>query len=263
MSHATPPVVIGPKRPRSDGGFLWETIVNGPVRSRRLGTSLGLNLTPLGSKLCTFDCPYCECGFNTDRAAGARWPSPDEVAHALRRTLERLPAPPAWITFAGNGEPTMHPRFPVVVDRVLEVREELACPARVGILSNGLAAHQPAVRDALLRLDARMMKLDPGPAQGVNGVAYDAERLADAYRGLKPYTVQAMVARGRDWDGSGDAAVAAWLPLLVRADPDAVQLYSLDRAPADPEVQNVSRERLDAMAGAIREVLPRCVVEVF
>src|SRR5919106_3805473 len=252
-----------PKRTRPDGGFLWETMVNGPVRSRRLGTSLGLNLIPHGSKLCTFDCPYCECGFNTARAPGARWPSPDEVAHRLRRALERLPAAPDWITFAGNGEPTMHPRFPVVVDRVLAVRDELVPRTQAGILSNGLSAHRPAVRDALLRLDGRMMKLDPGPPDRVNGATYDAEGLAASYRGLKPYTLQAMVARGGDWDGSGDAALAAWLPLLVRADPDAVQLYSLDRAPADPEVQNVSRERLDAMAGAIREVLPRCVVEVF
>src|SRR5688572_32571034 len=86
-----------------DGGSLWESIVYGPVRSRRLGASLGLNLLPLGSKLCSFNCPYCECGFNTPRAPDSRWPSPDEVAHALRRALERSATAPDWITFAGNG----------------------------------------------------------------------------------------------------------------------------------------------------------------
>jgi len=267
MADATPnPLglpLLGPKRARTDGGFLWETIVNGPVRSRRLGVSLGLNLIPLGSKLCTFDCPYCECGFNTHKAADARWPSPDEVAHSLRGALERLPRAPDWITFAGNGEPTMHPRFPVVVDRVLTARDDLARAARVGILSNGLAVGKPPIRDALLRLDARMMKLDPGPPERVNGLRYDAERLVMDYRALKAYTIQAMVVRGTDWNGASEASLAAWLPSLAAADPDAVHLYSLDRPPADPRLQHVSRERLLAMASAIREVLPRCAVDVF
>lgn len=266
MADATPQPGLplwGAKRARADGGFLWETIVNGPVRSRRLGMSLGLNLIPLGAKLCSFDCPYCECGFNTHKAADTRWPSPDEVAHSLRRALERLPRVPEWITFAGNGEPTMHPRFAVVVDRVLAARNDLARAARVGILSNGLAVGKPAIRDALLRLDARMMKLDPGPPARVNGLRYDAEQLVMDYRALKPYTIQAMVVRGTDWDGASDASLAAWLPLLAAGDPDAVHLYSLDRPPADPRLQHVSRERLLTMASAIREVLPRCVVDVF
>ncbi len=262
MPDATPPPV-GTKRPRPDGGFLWESIVNGPVRSRRLGLSLGLNLIPARSKLCTFDCPYCECGFNTPRERESRWPSPDEVAHALRRALTRLPAPPDWITFAGNGEPTMHPRFAIVVDRVLAMRAELAPGARVAVLSNGLAAGKPAIRDALRALDARLMKLDPGPTDRVNGVRYDAARLADSYRALKPCTIQAMVTRGNGWDGGSEASFAAWLPLVVRADPDAVQLYSLDRPPADPTLQNVPRERLEEMARAIRSALPRCHVDVF
>jgi wyosine [tRNA(Phe)-imidazoG37] synthetase (radical SAM superfamily) len=242
---------------------LWDSMVFGPVRSRRLGTSLGLNLTPRWSKLCTFDCPYCECGFNTPKSPESRWPSPDEVAHALRRALARLTAPPQWITFAGNGEPTMHPRFAVVVDRVLAVRAELVPAARVGVLSNGLAVGKPVVRDALLRCDARMLKLDPGPAARVNGVAYDADRLIAAYRAVKPYILQAMVTKGADWDGASDESLGAWLPLVTRAEPDAVHLYSLDRAPADPTLQNVPRERLLEMATAIRQALPRCDVGVF
>jgi wyosine [tRNA(Phe)-imidazoG37] synthetase (radical SAM superfamily) len=246
-----------------DATPLWETTVYGPVQSRRLGVSLGLNLLPQRSKLCSFDCPYCQCGFNTPKAEGSRWPSPDEVVHSLTRALARLTALPDWFTFSGNGEPTLHPRFAVVVDRVLAVRAEFAPKTRLGILSNGLTAGQPAVRAALLRLDARWMKLDPGPMEQVNGARYDVERLATDYRGLKPYTVQAMVVRGRDWDGSSDESVAAWLPRLMRADPDAVQLYSLARPPADAGVHNVPRERLDEMAMAIRKALPRCRVDVF
>lgn len=247
----------------ADATPLWETTVYGPVRSRRLGTSLGVNLTPLRSKLCSFDCPYCQCGFNTAKADGARWPSPDEVAHSLSRALARAAAPPDWITFSGNGEPTLHPRFAVVVDRVLAVRAEVSSQTRVGILSNGIAADRPAVRAALRRLDGRMMKLDPGPMEKVNGARYDADRLVTSYRTLKPYTLQAMVVKGREWDGASPESVAAWLPLVVRAAPDAVQLYSLARPPADPTLQNVPRERLEEMAVAIRSALPRCSVAVF
>src|SRR5258705_7359676 len=141
----------------ADATPLWETTVYGPVRSRRLGVSLGLNLLPQRSKICSFDCPYCQCGFNTPRAAGSRWPSPDEVVHSLTRVLARLPAPPDWITFSGNGEPTLHPRFAVVVDRVLAARAEAAPQARVAILSNGLTAGQGSGRGAVLRVRAPLM----------------------------------------------------------------------------------------------------------
>jgi wyosine [tRNA(Phe)-imidazoG37] synthetase (radical SAM superfamily) len=263
MRDATPLRRWGANQPRADGGFLWESIVNGPVRSRRLGVSLGLNLLPAGSKLCTFDCPYCECGYNTRRVPGSRWPSPDEVAHALRRALARLPAVPDWITFSGNGEPTLHPRFPVVVERVLAVREELAPRAGVGVLSNGLAAGQPAMRAALGALDARIMKLDPGPMERVNGVRYDVNRLVASYRALKPYTIRAMVTRDEDWDGASPETVAVWVGLLARADPDAVQLYSLERTPADPALQKISRERLSDGSRHPVKTLPQCLVEVF
>ncbi len=260
MPGATPRPSFGGRRPRDDGGLLWDGIVTGPVSSRPFGSSVGVNLTPARSKLCTFDCPYCECGFNTPKGDGSRWPSPDEVAHQVRRALERLPDRPAWITISGNGEPTLHPRFSVVVDRVLAARDALAPRVRVGVLSNGLAASQGSVRDALRRLDGRFMKLDPGPAAHVNGAPYDVERLLASYRALKPYTVQAMIVRGPGWDGAGEAA---WLPLLGRAEPDAVHLYSLDRPPADPGVEKVPRHRLIEMARAIREAIPRCVVEVY
>jgi wyosine [tRNA(Phe)-imidazoG37] synthetase (radical SAM superfamily) len=242
--------------------FLWDGIVTGPVRSRRFGNSLGINLLPARSKLCSFNCPYCECGLNTPRAAGSRWPSPDEVAHQLRRALAGLPALPDWITVTGNGEPTLHPRFPVVVDRVLAARDASAPRVPVGILSNGVTAGRGPVRDALRRLDGRFMKLDPGPSERVNGVPVEVDQLVASYRALKPYAVQAMVVRGPGWNGGDEAALAAWLPLLQRADPDVVQLYSVDRAPASDTMERVPPERLSEMADAIREALPRCVVEV-
>ncbi|HJQ66389.1 MAG TPA: radical SAM protein [Gemmatimonadales bacterium] len=241
----------------------WESVVYGPIRSRRLGNSLGLNLIPRHAKLCELDCPYCSCGFTTVKAADTRWPSPDEVAHQLLRALERLPHPPDWICFSGNGEPTLHPRFAIVVERVLAVRDAWVPDVRVAVLSNGLAAGRPPIRDALRRLDARIMKLDPGPRERVNGAPFDASRLAADYRALKPVTIQVTVVRGSDWDGSSPESLAAWLTVVRVADPDVVQLCSIDRPPADATVQNVPRERLLTMAATIREALPRSVVDVY
>jgi len=244
------------------GTFLWDGIINGPVRSRRLGVSLGLNLVPPRSKLCTFDCPYCECGRDTPKAPGARWPSPDLVADALRKTLARMEAPPDWITFAGNGEPTMHPRFPTVVDRVLELRDRLAPGVRVTVMSNGLSAGRPVVRDALNRVDQRLMKLDPGPVELVNGVAYDRGRLVEDLRGLVDVTVQAMVVEGPGYSGAGEAEVEAWLAALARLQPKAVQVYSIARLPADARVTPVARGRLLEIAARARRVVSG-TVEVF
>jgi hypothetical protein len=107
---------------------------------------------------------------------------------------------------------------------------------------NGPVRSRPAIRAALGTLDARIRKLDPGPTERVNGVRYDVNRLVASYRALKPYTVQAMVTRGKDWDGASPENVAAWLGLLARAEPDAVQVHSLARAPADPALQkNIAR----------------------
>ncbi len=251
-----------PGNNKLEGTFLWEGIINGPVRSRRLGVSLGLNLIPLHSKLCTFDCPYCECGRNTPKAPHTRWPSPDLVADALRKTLERMDAPPDYVTFAGNGEPTMHPRFPLVVERVLDVRAALAPAARLCAMSNGLTAGRPAIRAALDRLDERLMKLDPGPVAEVNGVAYDRARLVEDLRGLSDVTVQAMVVEGPGYSGASDEAVGEWLTALKRLQPRKVQVYSIARPPADMRVRRVARERLEEIAARARTVISGRV-EVF
>lgn len=246
----------------ADATPLAGAIVYGPVHSRRLGLSLGIDLLPPRSKLCELDCPYCDCGFTGPRAPRDRWPSPDEVGQALRRALERSATAPDWITLSGRGEPTLHPRFAVVVDRVLAARDALIPAVRVAILSNGLAARVPSIRDALRRLDARIMKLDPGPPRRVNGADVDAEQIARSYQALAPMTVQAMVVRGPGWDGSSDAELAAWLPLVVLAQPEAVQLTTLSRPPADSGITNVPRERLQRMAAAIAEALPRAIVRI-
>lgn len=243
-----------PSTGKREGSPLWARIINGPVRSRRLGLSLGLNILPPGSKLCSFDCPYCECGFNTPKAEGAGWPSPDVVADALAKTLTLTGLRPDWVTFAGNGEPTLHPRFAQVVDRVLAARDATRPGLKVGILSNGLAAGSAEVRGALDRLDARMMKLDVGGFERVNRAGVDADRLVANYRALTDVIVQAMVVEGPDLS-IGEPDIAAWLALLARIRPAQVHVYSLDRPPADRSLKAVARERLVEIADRARAVV--------
>ncbi len=156
----------------------------------------------------------------------------------------------------------MHPRFPLVVERVLEVRARLAPGAKVCAMSNGLAAGRPAIRAALDRLDERLMKLDPGPLLEINGVAYDRSRLVEDLRGLVDVTVQAMVVEGPGYSGESDESIEEWLRALARMQPKAVQVYSIARPPADARVTRVARARLERIAERARSVISGRV-EVF
>ena len=142
---------------------LFHDIIFGPVHSRRLGLSLGVNLLPLSSKLCSFDCIYCECGWNAEHPGGRRFNSREDVRTQLEATLRRMAAdstPPDVITFAGNGEPTMHPDFEAVIGDTIALRDALCPAAKVSVLSNATQIHRDSVRRALLRVDNNILKLD-------------------------------------------------------------------------------------------------------
>ena len=141
---------------------LYESVIFGPVRSRRLGLSLGVNLLPLHDKLCSFDCIYCECGWGKP-GAKPRFNSRETVRRLLREKLTEMVAagtPPDVITFAGNGEPTMHPEFGGVIDDTIAVRDELCPSAKISVLSNATMIGRETVREALLKADNNILKLD-------------------------------------------------------------------------------------------------------
>ena len=141
---------------------LYPQIIYGPVRSRRLGLSLGVNLLPLEAKLCTFDCIYCECGWNGENAGSRRFNSREQVAAALESTLVAMAADsqlPDVITFAGNGEPTMHPDFEGVIADTIALRDKYAPTAKISVLSNATQLHREGVRNALHKVDNAILKL--------------------------------------------------------------------------------------------------------
>jgi wyosine [tRNA(Phe)-imidazoG37] synthetase (radical SAM superfamily) len=240
-------------------------IIYGPVRSRRMGLSLGLNILPVGIKLCSFNCVYCQCGWSTERVdeealARHRFPSAHEVAEALHASLQELKSAgtrPDSITFSGNGEPTLHPDFRGVAAAVLEVRDHAMPGARVDILSNAAHLGRPGVIEGLNLLDERHMKLDVGSDEGIRGVnlplvRVKVEDLVRDLARLKDFHLQAMFARGR-WDNSGPEAVAAWVEVVRRLKPKKVHLYSVDRVPADAGVEGVDRARLEEIARQVAD----------
>ncbi|MBO7110207.1 MAG: radical SAM protein, partial [Prevotella sp.] len=142
---------------------IYPSPIFGPVHSRRLGLSLGINLLPADGKVCSFDCIYCECGFNEAHRPNLPMPTRQEVAEALEQRLQQMQAEgrmPDVLTFAGNGEPTCHPHFAEIIDDVIALRDKYCPEAKVSVLSNSTLIHRQQVHDALLRVDNNILKLD-------------------------------------------------------------------------------------------------------
>ena len=142
---------------------IYPSPIFGPVHSRRLGVSLGINLLPEDGKVCSFDCIYCECGFNADHRAKKPLPTREEVRTALEARLldmQQNGPKPDVLTFAGNGEPTAHPHFPEIIEDTLMLRDKYFPNAKVSVLSNSTFIYRPAVFDALNKIDNNILKLD-------------------------------------------------------------------------------------------------------
>ncbi len=242
---------------------LQRGIIYGPVKSRRLGRSLGINLSPTRRKFCPLDCLYCHYGrtrlHSTDVARYRDlFPISSAVVTALRGALA-TGINPAYVTFSGNGESTIHPDFPQIVKEVKPLVQKLAPKARLAILSNSVMVSSGEVVQALNELDVRIMKLDAGNAatfarinRPVPGVSF--ERIVKGLSGLREVTVQTLFAAGT-YDNSSDADVADWLDCLRIIRPIEVQIYTCDRSPAEKKLKKVSRERLAEIAATASQQL--------
>lgn len=253
---------------------LFDDIIFGPVRSRRLGLSLGVNLLPTESKLCSFDCIYCECGWNAEHRGERRFNDRTAVRERLGEVLAELVAagtPPDVITFAGNGEPTMHPDFEGVIDDTIALRDRLCPAAKISVLSNATQLHREEVCRALDRVDNNILKLDSAfdrtvrrmnrPQQPAYTVAATVERLK---RFSGRFILQTMFLRGtcdgEPIDNTTEAEVRAWLALVAETQPRQVMAYSLDRDTPCTTLERISREELQRIAAEVEALGIPCSV---
>jgi wyosine [tRNA(Phe)-imidazoG37] synthetase (radical SAM superfamily) len=241
---------------------LHDEIAYGPVRSRRLGRSLGLNVFPPGRKICNFNCAYCQYGWTRTDAQAVEpelWPTPAAVAGAARRALQELVDAGGRvdrITLAGNGEPTLHPEIGEIVERIRVVRDDVLPSARIAILSNGGTLDRPAVVAALLRLDDACLKLDAVDPVVMRRLNHPRGTLPtpDLLRVVPRVTIQSLFTRDprARIDNTTTGAVEAWLGALRIIRPMAVHLYTIDREPAWSALQRVPRPELEAIARRVR-----------
>jgi len=239
---------------------LQKDIIYGPVKSRRLGFSLGLNLLGPEAKQCTFNCVYCQYGW-TPKAPGPGSPpgipSSEEVLKALEEALTRLTSMPQYITFSGNGEPTLHPDFPGLVDGVIRLRDRLAPQSRVAVLSNSSTISRDEIYRALARLDVRIMKLDAGTEgtyRRFNRVMtdLDLEAIVRGLASLGQVTIQTLFAEGPSGNWS-PAEIESWIDRLKAVGPESVQIYTLARSYPSPDIGAVGREDLERLGQRLRE----------
>lgn len=246
-------------------GITYPAPIFGPIHSRRLGISLGINLMPPDGKLCTFDCIYCECGFNRDHRPSLPRPTREEVATALEAKLREMAqagTAPDVLTFAGNGEPTAHPDFPHIIDDTIALRDRFFPEAKVSVLSNATMIFRPEVHAALLKVDNNILKLDTASAAYVNRVdrplaPYSSERTVEALASFGGHVIvqtifMAGTSCGQSVDNTTEAYVEPWLQALRRIRPSKVMVYTIDRETPDPDLRKASPEALDHIAELVR-----------
>ena len=255
--------------------IIYPSPVFGPVHSRRLGISLGINLLPADGKVCSFDCIYCECGFNEDHRPTLPLPTREEVAAKLEKKLQQMAAEgqlPDVLTFAGNGEPTCHPNFPEIIDDVIRLRDQYCPKAKVSVLSNSTMIHRQAVHDALMRVDNNILKLDTVDPIYINKVdhpngTYDVNLIIDRMKAFNGHIIiQTMFMRGEvrrqesgdrrqesgdrsreSVDNTGEEYVCPWLEAVKAIKPQQVMIYTIDRETPTEGLLKATREQLDAI----------------
>ncbi|MDE6083583.1 MAG: radical SAM protein [Muribaculaceae bacterium] len=249
-----------------DQTVLFHSSVFGPIHSRRLGVSLGINLLPDDGKVCSFDCVYCEAGYNAQGTGTTGLPAREKLRNDLEAKLHQMKAagePLDVITFSGNGEPTLHPQFPEIIDDVIALRDKEYPEAKVSVLTNSTRIFDPKVAEALEKVDNNILKLDSAinPTmrlidQPVSG-DFTVEKVVDALRRFSGTgIIQTMILRGEHNGKKIDNTTPEEIDALIEAykaiRPREVMIYSLDRSTPEEKLQKVSREELEKIADRIR-----------
>ena len=265
--------IFVPKEKKYMATVIYPSPIFGPVHSRRLGVSLGINLLPADGKFCTFDCIYCECGFNADFRPHQKLPTREEVRSALENRLldmQQNGPKPDVLTFAGNGEPTAHPQFAGIMEDTLALRDKYFPEAKVSVLSNSTFIHKPEVFDALNKVDNNILKLDTIDAAYINKVDrptghYDVKQVIERMKAFKGnLIVQTLFMKGtfkgQSVDNTTDEYVLPWLEVVKEIAPRQVMIYTIDRETPAPDLLKATHEELDRIGELVREAGIPCSV---
>ena len=245
--------------------IIYPSPIFGPVHSRRLGVSLGINLLPADGKVCSFDCVYCECGFNGDHRPSLPLPTREEVAAALETKLQQMTAEgrlPDVLTFAGNGEPTCHPHFAEIIDDTIALRNWYCPEAKVSVLSNATQIHRPQVHDALMRVDNNIQKLDTVSKEYIRRIdrpqgTYDVRQVIEGLKAFNGHVIiQTMFmqgdAAGKPVNNTDDEYVLPWIEAVKEIRPQQVMIYTIDRETPTQGLQKANHEQLDRIASMVK-----------
>lgn len=245
---------------------IYSSPIFGPIKSRRLGVSLGINLLPGDGKVCSFDCLYCECGFNAERRPKQKLPTRSEVAEALEQKLQQMQVEGITLdvlTFAGNGEPTLHPDFAGVIDDTIALRNHYFPQAKVSVLTNGTRIDRPEIFEALRRVDNNIVKLDTINMDYIARVdrpvgRYDLPELLECMKAFKGHCViQTMFMKGVDEygvsvDNTTPEHVEPWLDAVERIAPREVMIYTIDRETPAHGLRKATPKELDDVVARLQ-----------
>ena len=226
--------------------MIREEVVFGPIHSRRLGSSLGINLLPEKGKICSFDCIYCECGWNKDGRDDTQLPSAERVRNALETKLKLCEADGVTIdsiTFSGDGEPTINPDFPQIIDDTIRLRNQYYPNSKITVLSNATIVHKPEIFNALHKVDNPTMKIDAPTNELIEKInhpapGYDIHRVVEALKHFKGnFILQTIFLKSKDFDSSSPKVLNGWMDIVRQLKPREIMVYTIDRPTPEEGLQ--------------------------
>jgi wyosine [tRNA(Phe)-imidazoG37] synthetase (radical SAM superfamily) len=249
-------------------GILFDEIVFGPIKSRRFGVSLGINLLPLHGKFCTFNCIYCECGLTEERKKEKPVLfTAAQINASLQSRFEALKSGglnPDNITFAGNGEPTLHPEFETIIENTIRLRNEFFPKAKITVLSNATRLDRENVKRALLRIDNNVLKLDAGTNETFIAINRPTSpiTLEKVVQELIAFdgnlVIQTMLIRGEvdgvQVDNTTVEEISLWLKHIAQIKPKQVMLYPIDRQTPYRTLEKVPESEFQALVARIEDL---------
>lgn len=247
--------------------ILFESLVFGPISSRRLGKSLGINLMPEIGKICSFNCIYCECGWNPEKKNISRLPKKEVFEKVLEEKLKELCGTdnePDSITFSGNGEPTLHPDFAEIIDITIKLRNLYAPKAKISVLTNGTMLHKKEIFDAISKIENNIIKIDGGTYETIKSinkpnVDFDLEKYVEMLQDFKgALVVQTCFLRGEHngvrIDNTTEEEVALWIKHIRKITPRKTMIYAIERETPEKNLEKISLNELEQIAEPLRQL---------